>query len=414
VAPVRALLRHLDEPHRSRLTVHVAGSKGKGSTAAMIASILRECGLKVGLYTSPHLHHFRERIRIDGEPISEESFAHYAAALSPAIEASTRDMPDRALVTFDLLTAMAFLAFREGQVDVQVLETGLGGRVDSTNAIEDKEVCVITAISLEHQVILGDTLPQIAAEKAGIITPGSTVVLAKQPESVAEVVRRTCRERDVRLVEADGAFRFERRSCGVDGQEVALRVNRTPRPLAAAAGPSGRRTPSRCAGRWALRLRHRLDAAGANRHGKVQWPGRRALAAATALPPTARQCGIGAAPCKTLSDDLGFQKRRFVIGVPRDKDTTGWTRAAPWQAASSLLPASPAGDGCGGVATAFSLNGVWASPLDRAEAIETALQPAPRRAQSSSDRCSWRQRRGRMSWASSKKSSAVEPAVRRI
>ena len=173
VAPVRALLRHLDEPHRGRLTVHVAGSKGKGSTAAMIASILRECGLTVGLYTSPHLHHICERIRIDGEPISEDAFARYAAALPPALDAVRREMPDRKLVTFDLLTAMAFLAFREAQADVQVLETGLGGRVDSTNAVDEKEVCVITSVSLEHQAILGDTLPQIAAEKAGIIAPGA-------------------------------------------------------------------------------------------------------------------------------------------------------------------------------------------------------------------------------------------------
>jgi dihydrofolate synthase/folylpolyglutamate synthase len=382
VAPMRALLHHLDEPHRDRLTVHLAGSKGKGSTAAMIASILRECGLKVGLYTSPHLHHFRERIRIDGEPITEESFAHYAAALSPAIEASSRDVPDRALVTFDLLTAMAFLAFRETQADVQVLETGLGGRVDSTNAIEDKEVCVITAISLEHQAILGDTLPQIAAEKAGIVTPGSTVVLAKQPESVPGVVRRTCRERDVRLIEADATCRFERRSLGVDGQEVALMtecerynlwlpllgLHQVENAVAAVLAVEALRPYGVVASTQQV----------CNGLAKVRWPGRLEVLSRRPLlvADSAHNAESARRLCKTLSDDLGFAEATFVIGVSRDKDTTGMERELRPMASRLIATCSrhPRAMDAESVATAFSLNGIRATPVATVpEAIETAL-----------------------------------------
>ena len=209
VAPVRALLRHLGDPQQGRLTVHVAGSKGKGSTAAMAAAILRECGLRVGLYTSPHLHSFCERIRIDGEPISAASFGRQAAALQPAVAEVRREFPERELVTFDLLTAMGFLAFREAGASVQVIETGLGGRVDSTNAVERKEVCVITPVSLEHRQILGDTLAAIAAEKAGIIGDGAAVVMGLQDEEAAAVIRRTAVERGARLVEVGEACRYQ-------------------------------------------------------------------------------------------------------------------------------------------------------------------------------------------------------------
>lgn len=224
VAPVRALLRHLGDPQQGRLTVHIAGSKGKGSTAAMAAAILRECGLRVGLYTSPHLHSFCERIRIDGEPISAESFGRQAAALQLAVAAVRREFPERELVTFDLLTAMGFLAFREAGASVQVIETGLGGRVDSTNAVERKEVCVITPVSLEHRQILGDTLAAIAAEKAGIIGDGAAVVMGLQDEAAAAVIRRTAVERGARLVEVGEACRISRLNHSLQGQDFRLRT----------------------------------------------------------------------------------------------------------------------------------------------------------------------------------------------
>ena len=133
----------------------------------MIASVLRESGLPVGLYTSPHLHSFRERIEVNGEPICRETFVRCVETLQPAVAEVKREFPDRELVTFDLLTAMAFLAFREAGLDAQVIEAGLGGRLDSTNALDEKEVCVITPISLEHTAILGRTIRRIASGEGG-------------------------------------------------------------------------------------------------------------------------------------------------------------------------------------------------------------------------------------------------------
>ena len=166
VRPLLSLLRRLGDPHLGRCTVHIAGSKGKGSVAAMVESILRAAKLRTGLFTSPHLHSYTERIRIDGEPLEEDDWARMTRVLREAMEAGSPAPDGRSLVTFDLLTALAFLAFRERGVDCQVLEVGLGGRVDSTNVFEAKEVCAVTAIGLEHTEVLGDTVEEIAAEKA--------------------------------------------------------------------------------------------------------------------------------------------------------------------------------------------------------------------------------------------------------
>jgi dihydrofolate synthase/folylpolyglutamate synthase len=222
VAPMLALLKRLGDPHLGRLTVHVAGSKGKGSVSAMIESMLRAFGLRTGLYTSPHLHEYTERIRINGEPVSEGDFARLVEAVRPAAEESQAQGPGP-IVTFDLLTAMGFLAFREADVDVQVIEVGLGGRVDQTNVFETKEVAVITPLSFEHTSILGDTIEQIAAEKAAIITPGCTAVMAPQryPEAGA-VVREFAVKAGVRLVDVANEYRWSVGERDVGGQMVRV------------------------------------------------------------------------------------------------------------------------------------------------------------------------------------------------
>jgi dihydrofolate synthase/folylpolyglutamate synthase len=184
VAPMLSLLERLGNPHLGRPTVHIAGSKGKGSVAAMIARLLAASGRWTGLYTSPHLHSYTERIVLDGDPISEQEFAQIVEQDMRPVVGGVHGLPDdRQLVTFDLITALAFLAFREskyGQMEAQVIEVGLGGRVDSTNVFDTKEVAVITPISLEHRGILGNTVEEIAREKAAIITPGCGVVMAPQ------------------------------------------------------------------------------------------------------------------------------------------------------------------------------------------------------------------------------------------
>jgi len=183
---VEAALAALGDPHLGLRAVHIAGSNGKGSTAAMVESVARAAGLRTGLYTSPHLCRFAERIRIDGVPLDDEAFERCLGAVL------ARCQPD--LTFFESLTVAAFVAFREAGVDLAVLEVGLGGRLDATNVIQDPLATAITSISLEHTAILGDTLAAIAREKAGILKPGAPVVLGPLPEeadqAIAEVAAR--------------------------------------------------------------------------------------------------------------------------------------------------------------------------------------------------------------------------------
>jgi dihydrofolate synthase/folylpolyglutamate synthase len=226
---VRSLLARLGNPHLGRGTIHVAGSKGKGSVAAMIASVLRAAGVHAGLYTSPHLHRMAERIAVDGEAISPDDFGRLTEPLREAVAAENADgpaQPGGQITTFEALTALAFLYFRERAVRWQVLEVGLGGRLDATNVVEEKAVCVITPISLEHTAVLGETVGQIATEKAAIITPGATVIMGLQRESAAEVVRRTCAERGAHLLEVAQACALTRLGFSSEGQDFRLRTPR--------------------------------------------------------------------------------------------------------------------------------------------------------------------------------------------
>jgi dihydrofolate synthase/folylpolyglutamate synthase len=183
---MQALLGALGDPHRSVKCVHVAGSKGKGSTVEMTASCLAACGYAVGVYTSPHLINVRERVRINAEPIGHASFTQI---MSKVALAAKKVEPQHGQPTFfEVLTALAFVYFAEQAVDIAVIETGLGGRLDSTNVIMP-EVTAITAIQLEHTQILGDTLAKIAREKAGIFKPGVTALTVPQPREVIEVFR---------------------------------------------------------------------------------------------------------------------------------------------------------------------------------------------------------------------------------
>ena len=207
---MHALLDALGRPHLSTPTVHVTGTKGKGSTSAMVASILRASGFSVGLYTSPHLHTMRERVQVNGAPLSEEDFAATLEAVWPSVKA----LSGEGVTTFETLTAMAFHAFAEWRLDWQVLEVGMGGTLDATNTVESPQVCVITSISLDHTKILGDTVEAIARDKAGIIKPGATVVTAPQPPGVIAVLREACDAVGAELVQT--AERYDWRVTGFD------------------------------------------------------------------------------------------------------------------------------------------------------------------------------------------------------
>jgi dihydrofolate synthase/folylpolyglutamate synthase len=205
LARMEAILAGMGDPHRRVPTVHIAGSKGKGSTATMVAAILQAAGQVVGLYTQPHLRDFRERIRVNGEKITPaEVVALVETRLRPAIEAYQRDPAYGELTFFEVYTALAFAHFAE-RATVQVIEVGLGGRLDATNVVQP-EVSVITPISLEHTAVLGNTLAAIAREKAGIIKPGVPVVSGPQMEEVAAVLREVCEQRGCALIWADERF----------------------------------------------------------------------------------------------------------------------------------------------------------------------------------------------------------------
>ena len=177
----RALLDALGNPHQQFPTIHVAGTNGKGSVSTLIAAALQEAGLRVGLYTSPHLISFRERIRVDDVPMSESAVAAWTAKLTPTIE-------EHQATFFEATTAIAFAHFAARQVDIAVIEVGLGGRLDSTNVITPL-VSVITHIALDHQKYLGDTLESIAREKAAIAKPGVPLIIGEPDPVLAEVIR---------------------------------------------------------------------------------------------------------------------------------------------------------------------------------------------------------------------------------
>lgn len=207
---MRAILAQLKNPHHGVRFVHVAGSKGKGSIVEMAASALGACGYGVGVYTSPHLTDVRERIRIGVEPMSEDDFVRTLGHVAAAAGAVERSLG--AATYFELITAMAFRYFAEGAVDVAVVEVGLGGRLDSTNVITP-ECSAIGAIHLEHTQILGDTIGQIAREKAGIMKPGVTTFTFPQDEAVMAVFREEAERigADLRVIgeDVDFSWRFE-------------------------------------------------------------------------------------------------------------------------------------------------------------------------------------------------------------
>jgi dihydrofolate synthase/folylpolyglutamate synthase len=209
LANITILADDLGQPQRSSACAHIAGTNGKGSTAAMLESILRAAGLRTGLYTSPHLERINERIRINGENISDHDFASAWSRVHSSIESLMASGKLTAHPTFfECVTAIAFLSFAQHQVDFAIYEVGLGGRLDATNIVEP-EVAIITPIDFDHENFLGHSIEEIAAEKAGIIKPGAWVVSASERPEARAVVARRSTEVDARLVEVDATARAE-------------------------------------------------------------------------------------------------------------------------------------------------------------------------------------------------------------
>ena len=212
---MRAFVHALGDPHLQYPVIHIAGTKGKGSVAVLCASVLQAAGYKVGLYTSPHLDDYAERIQINGQMISHEQLIERVEALKPVIAT----IPE--ITTFEITTGLAFDWFARQGVTAAMIEVGMGGRLDATNVV-DPLVSVITSISYDHTQILGDTLTEIAYEKAGIIKPGVPVVLYPQVDEARQVFEQVARERGSLLIKVDQEVIVEVLRISLEGQVLQL------------------------------------------------------------------------------------------------------------------------------------------------------------------------------------------------
>ncbi len=212
---VESLLRSLGDPQLQFRSVHIAGTKGKGSTAAMIEACLRAAGLSTGLYSSPHLIAFTERIQVNGEPIPEAKLVELVEKLKPHAAA----LPE--ISTYELTTALAFMYFAERLVDCAVVEVGLGGRLDATNVLRPM-VSVICSLSYDHTHLLGESLTEIAVEKAGIIKPGVPVILAPQQLEAELAVRQVAAEREAPLLQVNRDWHYAAGEWDLSGQSFRV------------------------------------------------------------------------------------------------------------------------------------------------------------------------------------------------
>ena len=213
---VERLLAAVGNPHTCFPAVHIAGTKGKGSTAAMSEACLRAAGYRAGFYTSPHMHTFRERIQVDRRKIAREEVVALVEEVHPLIERTP------GVTYFEAITAIGFLHFARSKVDVAVVEVGLGGRLDATNVLTP-EVSVITSLSLDHTYLLGNTLAEIAREKAGIIKLGIPAVSAPQRAEAIKVLEAVSREREAFLTEVGRDWDYDPGSADLDGQAFTAR-----------------------------------------------------------------------------------------------------------------------------------------------------------------------------------------------
>ncbi len=220
---ISVLLKSLNNPERSYPTIHIAGTNGKGSTSAMLESIFRAAGYRTGLYTSPHLFHFGERIRVEGRVIPEKDIVRLTQKMKPQID-------DLKCTFFEATTAMAFEYFREQKIDIGIIETGLGGRLDATNVLTPL-VSIITNIGLEHTEYLGNTIPAIAYEKAGIIKPQVPCVIGPVTADAKEVFDRMARERKSPIYFLDAISRATPVELLIDGSIMDLELKWDDRSL---------------------------------------------------------------------------------------------------------------------------------------------------------------------------------------
>ena len=313
----RTLLAALGDPHKKLQFVHVAGTNGKGSTAAMLASCLQAAGYRVGLYTSPFINRFNERIQINGQQIPDEALVELVEQVKPAADAM-EDVPTE----FEIITALGMLYFARQQCDIVVLEVGLGGTLDSTNVIEKPACAVITALGMDHVKELGPTLADIAAAKAGIIKPGCPVVSYGGAPEADAVLRRVAAQQHAPFTEVDFAklqvtggdldavtFSFD----GLDGVRLPLIGSYQPRNAALAI------TALRVLRQQGWNIPESAIRTGLE---QVSWPGRFELlrhSPAFVLDGSHNAHGMRAT-VQSLKDRFPGQKFVFLISIMADKD----------------------------------------------------------------------------------------------
>ena len=349
---VGELLAALGSPHERVRCLHVAGTKGKGSTAAMASSILGASGYRTGLYTSPHLVDIRERIRVDGEMIPREGFAALVARTRPYLDRISEEARGSGTVRpptyFEIMTHIAFLHFAEREVDVAVLEVGMGGRLDATNVVARPLACAITNVSRDHTDILGETLAEIAREKAGILKQDVPAVVAPQGPSAEEAIAHAAREagaplwwvgRDVKLEMHDdpvgpGAFSVRTPTCTYQGLSIPL------------AGAHQRENACVAVGLVELARNRGLGRVTpeAVREGlaRVSWPGRFQEVASS--PVTILDGAHNPASVKallaTLEEHFSGARPVYVLSIASDKDWRKMIGSLAGNAAAMVLTSS--------------------------------------------------------------------------
>ncbi len=359
------LLDLADAPDRRMMCVLVAGTKGKGSTAAMLARIVSASGVRAGLYTKPHLQTYRERIRVDGRAIDEPAFARGVAEVRPLVSALAQRIPDAGSpTTFELTTVLALAHFAAEGCRVAIVEVGLGGRLDATNAV-DPHVSVITPISHDHTKILGTRLGDIAIEKAGVLRPGRVAILSPQPATARAALLGECRRR------------------GAEPREVRpLSTRLVPRDALALRGEHQRVNAAAAIAAAEALAEHglplRRDAI-ASALGDIRWPGRFELVPGEPVTVLdgAHNDGSAAALAHALARELPGRRVRFVIGVMRDKDARAVVHPLLGRAAAVFVTRAPGVRGLAARELARLVRGVPVTVLEEpADAIASARASA--------------------------------------
>ena len=372
----QALQKKLGNPEKSLKFVHIAGTNGKGSTAACIASVLQKAGYKTGLYTSPYIIRFNERMQVNGVHISDEELERLTDEIRPYADAMA-DSPTE----FELITALALKYFLYKQCDIVVLEVGMGGELDSTNVIDTPEVAVITSIGLDHTAELGPTIEDVARAKAGIIKENGDVIIYGGEKSVEDVFEQTCREKNARLHHTD----FERlsvREYGLDGvrfdftpyANVLLPLVGTYQPKNAALAV----TALECLRGKGWRITDDNIISGLS---EVKWPGRFEVLAQRPvfiLDGAHNPHGIKAT-ADSLQQLFGGKKFVFLVGVMADKEVGGMMDIISELAQSfvATVPPHPRAMKAGSLA---ELLAVYKKPVTSCESIPEAVAEAIRQA----------------------------------